>query len=134
VGILLAQISMSMLNVSPLGRLLGNILMPSMAFALAGLSTGLGSIFMELGVKTPAQILSGYGGTLNLILSLLTVIALIMVPGIVSHSIISEEICTCPNCHPYAVHITIAYIVGVAALIGGIPLWMGARALRNRDY
>ena len=89
---------------------------------------------MELGVKTPAQILSGFGGTLNLILSLLTVIALILVPGAVSHSITMGDLCTCPKCHPYAIPATIAYIIGAAALIGGIPLWMGARVLAKRDY
>lgn len=132
VGGVLSQISMSMLDVSPLSRSLGNLLMPCVAFALAGMSTGLGSIFMELGAKTPAQILSGYGGTLNLILTLLTVILLVLVPGVVSHLLTMEVLADALQ--PRLVQGTALYILVISGLAGGIPLWLGARSLSSRDY
>jgi ABC-2 type transport system permease protein len=132
VGGVLSQISMTMLDVSPMSRTLGNILMPCVAFALAGMSTGLGSIFMEMGAKTPAQILSGYGGTLNLILTLLTVILLVLAPGIVSHLLIMEVLPVAMR--PQLLMATSVYIAVISLLAGGIPLWLGKRSLEARDY
>jgi ABC-2 type transport system permease protein len=132
VGVSLSNVSNTMLDVSPLSLFLSRLLMPSVAFALAGMSTGLGSMFMELGPKTPAQILSGYGGTLNLILTLLTVILVVLIPGVVSHLLISGN---------FAGHrmnsitfFTSLYILCVSGLAGGIPLWMGYRTVTRRDY
>jgi len=132
VGITLSQVSMGMLDVYPLSRILGNILMPCVAFTLAGMSTGLGSIFMEMGAKTPAQILSGYGGTLNLILTLLTVILLVLVPGVVSHLLTIGSIPS--HMQPALLVVTTGYILLLSALAGGIPLWLGSRSLLTRDY
>jgi ABC-2 type transport system permease protein len=132
VGGVLSQISMSMLEVSPLSRLLGNLLMPCVAFTLAGMSAGLGAVFMELGDKTPAQILSGYGGTLNLILTLFTVILLVLVPGIVAHLITTETVPV--EEQSMILPATMAYVVLLSGCAGGIPLWIGARTLARRDY
>lgn len=132
VGISLSQVSMMMLEVSPLNRMFGNLLMPCVAFTLAGMSAGLGSLFMEVGSKTPAQILNGYGGTLNLILTLLVVILLILVPGIIAHLITIEILSPLEN--PTLLPFTMVYIVVVAACSGGVPLWLGAKTLASRDY
>lgn len=132
VGVILSQVSMAMLDVSPLSRMLGNLLMPCVAFTLAGMSAGLGSIFMELGPKTPAQILSGYGGTLNLILSLLTVILLVLVPGMVAHLLTTGAVPL--HLRSTVLPATIGYILLLSACASGLPLWLGARTLATRDY
>lgn len=132
VGTSLAALSNAMLEVQNASLILSRLLMPSVAFALAGMSTGLGSIFMELGPKTPAQILSGYGGTLNLILTLLTVILLVLIPGVVSHMMVRDQIFFISESK--VTFYTSCYILCVSLLACGIPLYMGQRRLVERDF
>ncbi|MEX2605785.1 MAG: hypothetical protein WD708_00430 [Kiritimatiellia bacterium] len=132
VGVALSSVSNRMLDVSPLSLFLSRLLMPSVAFSLAGMSTGLGSMFMELGPKTPAQILSGYGGTLNLILTLLTVILVVLIPGVVSHLLISGDFAG--HTMRSITFFTSLYILCVSGVAGGIPLWLGYRTVTRRDY
>lgn len=132
ISLTLSGISNSMLNVPDFSRGLTLILMPSVSLALAGMATGLGAVFMDIEAKTPTQILSGYGGTLNLILTLLTVILLVLIPGIVSHTI---TIGALPQrVHTFAFPLTSLYIVLISLLAGGLPLWIGHRTLSRRDF
>jgi len=132
VGMGLSALSNAMLGVGEFGLALSRVMMPSVAVALAGMSTGLGAIFMEIGSKTPAQILSGYGGTLNLILTLFIVILMVLVPGVVSHmlqnGVLPERFA------PMALLWTSLYVVGVSGIAAGLPLWLGHRALTSRDF
>jgi len=132
VGVSLSLLSASMLGVSGQTATISRVLMPCMAVALSGMSTGLGAIFMEIRPKTPAQILSGYGGTLNLILSLVTVIFLVMIPGMMSHflneGVFSDQVKT------WVFPLTLVYIVLVSTIAAGVPLWLGHKTLRSRDY
>ncbi|WFB34944.1 hypothetical protein P3T73_12320 [Kiritimatiellota bacterium B12222] len=132
VGTSLAAMSNAMLEVEHASLILSRCLMPSVAFALAGMSTGLGAMFMELGPKTPAQILSGYGGTLNLILTLLTVILLVLIPGIISHMMVLGATFALPE--GVITLFTCIYIVSISAFAGGVPLMLGYRALSQRDF
>lgn len=132
VGSSLAALSNSMLEITASSLFLSRLMMPSVGFALAGMSTGLGAMFMELGPKTPAQILSGYGGTLNLILTLLSVILLVLIPGIVAHlTLINIGFMQAVG---HVTLITSVYILVVSLLAGGIPLFLGYRKLGSRDY
>jgi ABC-2 type transport system permease protein len=132
VGISLSTLSNSMLNLSGPSLTLSRILMPCMAVALAGLSTGLGAIFMEIRPKTPAQILSGYGGTLNLILSLLVVIVMVMVPGVISHLLNEGWV---PEVWVNKVFpLTVLYMILISGLAAGLPLWIGHKTLTTRDF
>lgn len=132
VGVGLASLSNSMLEIQPSSLFLCRILMPMVAIALAGMSTGLGAMFMEMGSKTPAQILSGYGGTLNLILTLFSVILLVLVPGVLSHLLVLDKISFIS-----ATEVTLytsLYIIVVSLIAGGLPLYLGYRTLSTRDF
>lgn len=132
VGSGLATVSNSMLEVETSSLIISRVLMPSVAFTLAGMSTGLGSMFMELGPKTPAQILSGYGGTLNLILTLLTVILLVLIPGIISHMMVMDV--TFGISKSTITFLTCVYIICMSGIAGGVPLILGRRTLLHRDF
>lgn len=132
VGVGLSTLSNHMLELTGHSLQLSRVLMPCMAVALAGMSTGLGAVFMELGDKTPSQILSGYGGTLNLILSLVMVISLVMVPGVVSHFLNEGRIP--PGAAARVFPLTVVYMVTLSALSAGIPLYLGHRTLSSRDF
>ena len=57
----------------------------SVSIAICGLSTGLGAIFIDLKERNHAAIVSGFGGTLNLILSLCFIIVSIVPTGLILH-------------------------------------------------
>lgn len=132
VGVGLSTLSNHMLELTGHSLMLSRVLMPAMAVALAGMSTGLGAVFMELGDKTPSQILSGYGGTLNLILSLAMVISLVMVPGVVSHFLNAGRIS--PGMVEKVFPLTVVYMLSISVLAAGLPLWLGHRSLSSRDF
>jgi len=87
---------------------------------------------METRPKTPSQILSGYGGTLNLILSLLMVILLVLVPGIVSHLLNEGQLA--PQWAARAFPFTVLYMILLSGLAAAVPLWLGHRELTHRDF
>lgn len=132
ISLTLSGLSNRMLDLPDFSRHLTLILMPCVSLALAGMATGLGAVFMDIDAKTPSQILSGYGGTLNLILTLLTVILMVLVPGIISHLINTEGIP--PAVARRVFPLTAAYIVSLSLLATGLPLWLGHRALKRRDF
>jgi ABC-2 type transport system permease protein len=132
ISLSLSAISNGMLNIPEFSQRLTLVLMPSVSLALAGMATGLGAVFMDIEAKTPTQILSGYGGTLNLILTLLTVILLVLVPGIVAHMMTVGALSG--GLARFAFPATALYIVIVSLIAGGLPLWIGHRTLVNRDF
>ncbi len=133
VSLTLSSLSMLMLDLPAFSVQLGWVLMPCVSLALSGMSTGLGGQFMDTHPdRTPAQILSGYGGTLNLVLTLMTVIVLVLPPGIVAHLKITEQLNGVLD--TYAFPLTALYILILSMLAGGIPMLLGARSLRNRDF
>lgn len=132
ISLTLSGLSNAMLNVPEFSRRVTLVLMPSVSLALAGMATGLGAAFMDIEAKTPSQILSGYGGTLNLILTLLTVILLVLAPGIVAHLMTMGVLPA--GVAGWAFPLTAGYIVLVSLIAGGVPLWVGHRTLVRRDF
>jgi ABC-2 type transport system permease protein len=108
------------------------------SIGLSGLSVGMGAIFPSFAERNPSKIVSGFGGTLTLILAI----------GLVAFSIIGEGLV----CHRYLVpqlkveglpaeasSESLAYVVmgGVAALnllAACIPMKFGIRALENVEF
>lgn len=131
VGVSLSSYSNAMLSISGTAQMIASVTMPSVAFALAGMSTGFGAIFMETSAKTPTQILSGYGGTLNLIMTLVMVIVLVLVPGMVSHMLLDPAN---EARRPWAIVGVISYLVILSSLASLVPLYFGHKALRSRDF
>lgn len=132
ISLTLSGLSNRMLDLPEFSRHLTLILMPCVSLALAGMATGLGAVFMDIEAKTPSQILSGYGGTLNLILTLFTVILMVLVPGIISHLINTEGIP--PAVARRVFPLTAVYIASLSLLAAGLPLWLGHRTLSRRDF
>jgi ABC-2 type transport system permease protein len=99
---------------------------------VSGLSVGLGAIHANLREDNPARIVSGFGGTLNLVLSMLfvgTVVALLAIP---CHLYLVRGVLTEG---PFRLWLTLS--VAVAAALGGIccwvPLVLGKRALERME-
>ena len=100
--------------------------------SLTALATGLGAVFLDLQNRNPAAIVSGFGGTLNLVLSLLVVLVVIFPFGVLFHLRITGHL-------EDRAFVTWqqagwAWVVLVTACATVLPLLAGAAELRRRDY
>lgn len=99
---------------------------------LSGLSVGLGALYIDLQQDNPSKIVSGFGGTLNLVLSMLFVAIVVVGLAIPIHmhlvrGIIGTEVFI----RWLAASLSLITIAGISASI--IPLVMGRRALRRLE-
>ena len=104
----------------------------AISLGIAGLSTGLGAIFLDLKQQNPAAIVSGFGGTLNLVLSLVFMFAAIVPFGMVFHLHYAGHITELEFHRGIAV--ASGWLVLVTLLSTTVPLMLGARSLRLREY
>ncbi len=104
----------------------------AVSVAVCGLSTGLGAIFMDLRERNPAAIVSGFGGTLNIVLCLTYMLGAILPFGTIFHLHEIDVI----DSRRFTTGLQIAslwlFLITIAATV--IPLWIGLHTLRNRDY
>ena len=73
----LIALSSWMLRTPPALAVLHAVSLFGICLGLSGLSVGLGAIYPDFGEDNPSKIVSGFGGTLNLVLSLLFVVAVL---------------------------------------------------------
>ncbi len=99
---------------------------------LSGLAVGLSALYPNLGETSPAKIVSGFGGTLNLILSLLFVSVVVAVEAA---AIFLWSAGRGPH---WGVNVGLAGLVaGLVVLTGvvfGLPMWLGTRALAKMEF
>ncbi len=132
ISIGLMLISLHMLQVTIEIRTVSLVLTLALSLGLSGLATGLGSVYLDLKQRNPAAIISSFGGTLNLVLSLVFVLAAIL-PFAVFYHFQSEE-----KVSEAAFHVGLLISYGWLALLilvsVAIPLALGWRSLVRRDY
>lgn len=131
-GMLLIGLSCRMLQTSGLVTAVSVGLVAAMSASICGLSTGLGAIFLDLRQQNPSAIVSGFGGTLNLVLSLAYLLAVVVPFGVLFHVQAGGALPPAELARWLAAGL--AWLTLATALCAGAPLWLGARALRLRDY
>jgi len=104
----------------------------AMALGLCGLATGLGAVFLDLKQRNPMAIISGFGGTLNLVLSLAYMAAAILPFGVLYHYYTLGRI-GAGALRAGTVSATVWLIVITLAAVL-LPLVAGRRSLMARDY
>ncbi len=132
ISVTLTSVSMLMLG-AELSVLLTSLLLAlAMSFALSGLATGLGAVFLDLKQRNPAAIISGFGGTLNLALSLAFMTLAILPFGALFHAYYAGHI------GDATLHRGLLPTLGWLILITGtstiVPLAAGRKSLIGRDY
>ncbi len=131
VGWVLMLISSLMLKVVPEVRWIALGIGTATACAFTGLSVGLGAVFMDLRQSNPAAIVSGFGGTLNLVLSLGFMLAAIIPFALVQRfQVLIRD--GWGWWYPLAGAWVWLIVLTVATM--AIPLRLGYRALQDRDY
>lgn len=132
VTFLLTMISCSMLRVAPAiyAMSLGTVLFASLG--LSGLAVGLGAIYPDFSQESSARIVSGFGGTLCLLLSLFYVTVLVGFQAIPMHYQITRHLFS----ESEFVRL-LAVIWGTMAMLTAgcvlIPMTLAGRALAVRE-
>lgn len=123
----LCFVSTQMLGLAPAIRMLSVILILFLAMSLSALSVGLGAVFLETEVKPPSAIISGFGGTLNLILNLVVMILTVAPVALTIRYLPEEELAN-----------RIVWLAAWSALVTLVftmaPLLLARRRLLRRDY
>ena len=104
----------------------------AISLAVSSLSTGMGALFIDLKQQNPVAIISGFGGTMNLVLSLGFIVGTILPFGLIWHWRVSETMSDTlfAQANGYA----ILWVITLSCLTVTIPLWLGIRSLKNREY
>lgn len=102
-------------------------------FGLSGLAVGLGARFPSFHEENPSKIVSGFGGTLTLILSiffLVVVIVLLTVPSHIYFTTTHFSLRTYRNV--MKISVTAALMIGAVACV--VPLYLGIRSFKKVEF
>lgn len=128
----LMSLSTWMLNVDPQVKVITLGLAVAISLATSGLSTGLGAVFLDLKQSNPVAIISGFGGTMNLALSLGFVFAVILPFAGLFHFHLTDRIPT--ELLNRGLTWTGLAVFALTLLATFIPLYAGYRSLVRREY
>ena len=127
VSVSLMLMSSQMLQVDATVRTVTIVVISAVSCGLCGLSVGLGAVFLDLKQSNPMAIVSGFGGTVNLVLSLAFMLAAIVPFGFSFHlftlGVMSET-----QLHQ-ALTLSGLWLMLLTGMAVGIPLWLGQRRL-----
>lgn len=132
VSVFLMLLSSRMLDASMTSTLISTFLAASISAAVSGLSTGLGAIFIDLRQRNPSAIVSGFGGTLNLVLSLFFMLASIIPFGLAFHLQFLSRISARSFFTVIVGSTFTTFLLTLAFTI--VPLVIAARIMKNRDF
>lgn len=122
-----------MLEMPPLIIFLHCFTVALVCVGLSGLSVGMSAIYPNLKEDNPSKIVAGFGGTLNLILSLTYVVAVITLEAIPCHLYFARQLVT-----PASFRLLlIAAVMGTVTLTCAaviFPLWLGVRSLNRLQF
>ncbi len=102
-------------------------------FGLAGLAVGLGALYPNFNEDNPARIVSGLGGTLNLLMSIGYITIVVAAQTLVLQWRALDRFAN-PQWFPYALAGAVA--VGALATLScvALPMYFGLRNLRDMEY
>lgn len=132
ISVALILLSTHMLQVEPLVRTVAVGLIACISLAVTGLSTGLGAVFLDLRQTNPAAIVSGFGGTVNLVLSLAFMLAAIIPFALIFHLSNLGHL-TAGRLVP-ALWLAALWLLVLTPIASMTPLLLGQRAMSRRDY
>lgn len=125
-------VSAVMLGVPSYVLLITIMVATAVSFALCGLALGLGALFRDLKQTNPVAIISGFGGTFNLVLSLVYIMAAIIPFGFLCHEHIMGNIS-----RPWfitGIFLGGGWLAIITILTTLLPLIAGRRSLMAGEY
>lgn len=132
VSLVLMSISTRMLAVPGAVQAASFLIALAMTLVVSGLSTGLGAAFLDLKQRNPAAIVSGFGGTLNLVLNLGFMLVVIVPIGLIFHlrTLTGGERAGGSAALPAS----ILWLILAATVLTGGALFVGWNSLRRREF
>jgi ABC-2 type transport system permease protein len=118
------------LDAATVGITLTTVLL--MCFGLSGISVGLGALFPNFTSDNPARIVSGFGGTLALVLSLAYITVALAAEQVISYVHLRGQF-KVPTVLWSCVALVVA-VVCITVLAGTLPMKLGAKHLRNAEF
>ncbi len=140
---ILILVSDTMLRIGPTVILLHQLTCLLLSAGLSGLAVGLGASMPNLSEQSPSKIAAGFGGTLNLVLSAVYIVAIVSLTGVPYHFLLMVQpvrdglpIGAQENFPRLmgAVWIGIGLAVVLGVLTTVIPLRRGLRAFRQMEF
>lgn len=132
ISVSLMLLSSYMLDVEPLVRIISIILVVAISLAVSALATGLGAVFLDLKKTNSAAIVSGFGGTVNLVLSLGFILASILPFALLLHFTGTGLV------SGYDMNIYLkwgwGWLLLITLAVTIIPLYIGRKSMNIRDY
>jgi ABC-2 type transport system permease protein len=128
VSFTLMYLSVEMLRVDAGIKFAALAIALAMACSVSGMSTGFGALFLDLKQRNPAAIISSFGGTLNLVMSLGFMFLIIVPLAAMYHFRIGQSVSWT------LLTITYMYLFVVTLVATGLPLLLGRRSLLAREF
>lgn len=112
-----------------------------LCLGLSGLAVGLGAKLPNFQEPSPSKIAAGFGGTLNLVLSGLYIVAIVALTAVPSHFLLAAQSTHGPMSVVWSVDdvrmwlyggLALSVVIGVLTTI--VPMRIGLRAFRNLEF
>lgn len=132
VSVGLMMLATAMLHVGTGQKLVAVGVAAGVAISVSAVSTGLGAVFIDLKQPNPVAVISGFGGTVNLVISLGLMLALIVPFALVWHGATTGRL---TETHFVQGNILATVWLLLLTLLGTLlPLWLGVCSLKRREY
>jgi ABC-2 type transport system permease protein len=110
-----------------------------MNFSMAGLSVGLGAMYPNFREDNPARIVSGLGGTLNFILSMLYVTIVVLIEGIIFWEYGNTEdgsrlVALLGMSFQEAILSSLALVIVISIFTAAVPMYLGIRNVNRLEF
>jgi ABC-2 type transport system permease protein len=128
----LLTISSVMLVTPLILAILHAVTLTGICVGLSGLAVGLGALYINLKEDNPSKIVSGFGGTLNLVLSWGFTVLVIAVQYIPCHYFFTRHMLTAELFHLYVL-IAIGLVIIISFVTSIIPMLIGLHAFRRLE-
>lgn len=131
--VMLAVLSGWMLQLEPIYFWLTVYSVVVTNFGLSGLAVGLGSLYPNFEEDNTARIVSGMGGTLNLLLSVVYITVVVAAQALILQWRVLEQFAS-PGMFWAALALVITLISGLSLLCTFLPMRMGLRNLEKMEF
>lgn len=132
VNVILILLSSVMLENPPATRTVAVAVVVCVSIAVSAVSTGLGAIHLDLEQRNPAAIVSGFGGTFNLVVSLGYMLGAILPFAAVFHFRAMGRLGA--GVFVRWLVLSVLWLICLTVIAVLVPLFLGIRSLREREF
>jgi ABC-2 type transport system permease protein len=137
---LLIMLSDTVLRVSSMVFISHQVTCLLLCLGLSGIAVGIGARLPNLREQSPARIAAGFGGTLNLVVSTLYILAVVLLTAVPYHFYLAVQQTPVLNEASNVQWWQRVWVLGsitsvlIGALATVLPLWIGFRAFRRLEF